>query len=145
MAEERPAVNDVLLKPLQDRRLLPHVPDPSGIRRASDRRNNINRDKSKPQYATFAGQRFDAEFDVLLTAPGHKRFHARCADISQTGMQLKLPKAVPDNLYRVGDPCSLDFSLLPGIMQEGTESRYRIRATVVRWSPDTHTFAVKFA
>ena len=145
MPKQRRQTEDQLLQARPDRRLLPHVPDPAGVRRPEDRRDNLRGDAHKPQHATFAGQRFIADIPVSVGAAGRKRIETRAIDISQTGMQMKIPQGVSYSHFAVGEPCSLDFSLLPGVMQEGTENHYRITATVVRWSPATQTFAVKFA
>ena len=135
---------DVMIQPQHDRRLLPHVPDPEGIRRGADRRDNIADDLNKPQHATYAGQRFLAGFDVRVTVGNRHRFRTRSMDVSQTGIQLSYPRDPYAAGISPGDECSLDFSLLPGVMQEGTESRYRVKGTVVRSQPDKGTFAVQF-
>ncbi len=141
-AKRKPS--DTLLQERQDRRLLPHVPDPSGQRRKKDRRDHLTGDRQRPQYATYAGRRYQTNFEVKLSVSGKKRIRTRCMDISQTGMQLKIPAGMPADYLAAGAQCGLDFSLLPGVMQEGTENHYRIQANVVRWSPETGTFAVRF-
>ena len=143
MARKKSTIEDVMLQPQRDRRLLPHVPDPQGIRRAEDRRNNLDRDHSKPQYASYAGQRYEADFEVRVSTEERRKLRGRCIDISQTGMQFKLNR-VPDPPLTAGDNVGLDFSLLPGMMQEGTENHYRIRATVVRIRTEPGVVAVKF-
>ena len=59
-------IEDAMIRQMGDRRLLSHVPDPSGQRRNNDRRDNRENDESRPQYARYAGRRFLISTDVLL-------------------------------------------------------------------------------
>lgn len=145
MSKWIPPVADVMLHPQKDRRLLPHVPDPSKIRTGSDRRDNLEKDRSKPQYANYAGQRYAADFVVRVRGGMRRKFTAKCVDISQTGMMLKLPRRDAERPMAVGEPLTLDFSLLPGVLHEGTESHYRIKAKVVRYIPEKRSVALRFA
>ncbi|MEA4999330.1 MAG: glycosyltransferase [Candidatus Limiplasma sp.] len=145
MAEAKRQTRDVLLQETQDRRLLPHVPDSSGQRRNRDRRDHLFADKNRPQHATYAGRRFLADIPVRMSVHGKRRIRAHSVDVSQTGIQLNIPPGMPKDYLAVGDVCNMDFTLQPGIMQEGTESRYRVRGSIVRWSPERGTFAVRFA
>ena len=150
MRKKNEIVEDVLLHSTSDRRLLTHVPDPLGVRQAEDRRDNRTYDKWKPQHARFAGKRYLASFPLRVTLRNGRSFAARCVDISQTGMQLRVTDdtLITDDVnlsdMRMGDPCKLKFSLLPGILQEGMEKRYRIKASVIRITPEKNTFAVQF-
>ncbi len=125
-----------------DRRQLPHVPDSTGVRRVLDRRDNLEEDAKRPQYARFAGQRFLADFPVQVFPEGGAPFRARCVDISQTGMRLRSAGATA--LPRAGQRVALKFLLLPGVLAEGTEKRYRLRADVVWSAREEGAFAVKF-
>jgi len=136
--------HEVMLQPRRDRRLLPHVPDPEGIRRPEDRRDNLERDRSRPQYASFAGQRYMVNFEVRVTTASHRTIRARCVDISQTGMQLQLAPDTDPAIIAQYDTIGLDFSLLPGVMHEGTENRYRVRGSVVRSQPGNTNIAIRF-
>ena len=131
---------DIMLKELPDRRLLAHVPDPTGQRTQGDRRDDLEGDADKPQSARFAGKRYSASIAVKVRS-GKKKMSARSVDISQTGMQLKTNGGTQD--LNVGDTVRLRFNLLPGILQEGMEKRYAIQAHVVRVL-DEERFAVQF-
>lgn len=132
-----------MLNQLSDRRILAHVPDPTGVRKVGDRRDDIVSDPSKPQYARYAGRRYAASIPVRVTI-GHSSFRANSSDLSQTGMLLHAKKG--EKLPQLGadDSVKLDFHLMPGILQEGTEKHYRLRASVVRVMEDGCSFAVKF-
>ena len=144
MAKKKKTVTDVMLEPLPDRRLLAHVPDPTGVRRRGDRRDDIISDPSKPQYARYAGKRYAASIDVKVSMDKKQSFRARTTDISQTGMMLRIPRkdAMPD--LKAGENIKLNFKLLPGVLQEGVEKHFRIKAHVVRALPDRRSFAVRF-
>jgi hyaluronan synthase len=142
--QEMGKFRDVLLKPQRDRRLLSHVPDPRGIRRAEDRRDNLTADHKKPQHARLAGVRYLASFPVRMMLGRGRSFSAVCKDISQTGMRLMILGEENMPLINIGDECILHFDLLPGVLQEGTEKRYRIKATVVRLMREQSCLAVKF-
>lgn len=141
MAHKKKVIEDVMLRTLPDRRKLAHVPDPTGVRMSSDRRDNIA-DPSKPQDVRFAGRRFIATVPVRVsTADGS--FSAESSDISQTGMKLYAKQKKKLKELSEGEELRLRFHLLPGILQEGTEKNYRLKATVVRVQQDGG-FAVRF-
>lgn len=133
-------LEEVILQDLPDRRLLAHVPDPTGQRTQGDRRDDLEGDADKPQSARFAGKRYAASVSVKVSLEDRK-ISAESVDISQTGMQLYTADGTQS--LRVGDEVGLRFNLLPGILQEGMEKRYRIQADVVRIL-DENRFAVKF-
>lgn len=135
MANKTAPVEDVLLRPKSDRRKLAHVPDPTRQRCGVDRRDHLQSDGKRPQYATFAGQRYDVSMDVVIRWDGHE-VKGECVDISQTGMRVKLPDDAvrPDKDAQV----RLRFHLQEGILHEGTEKRYRTNARVVRHTDDNH-------
>ena len=56
---KKKVIEDRILEAQGDRRLMPNVPDPSNRRSNHDRRDNKSDDDSRPQYATYAGQRFN--------------------------------------------------------------------------------------
>ena len=136
---------DVMLDPVPDRRLFAHVPDPTGVRKRLDRRDDIVSDPSKPQHARYAGKRYTAHVDMRVTTPAHKTLLCKTTDLSQTGAMLQADSAEILGCIHAGDSLNLDFQLLPGMLQEGTEKRYRIKATVVRTLPERNSFAVQFA
>jgi hyaluronan synthase len=135
-----------LLQPQKDRRLIAHVPDPYKIRSGLSRRDDRPEDRHKPQHARFAGNRYMARFgvSVSLSNTGSRKLDAMCEDISQTGMRISLPKGRKAPALRLGDPCILSFKLLPGVLQEGTEKRYRVNARISRFVPEQNAFAVQF-
>lgn len=144
MAKRKKPVEDVMLQPIRDRRLLPHAPRKGSVS-AEDRRNNLTRRSDKPQYAVYAGQRYEADFEVKVITRAQRHFHVRCLNISQTGMLLKQSTGEKQSVPAMGALLTLDFALLPGVLQEGTESHYRIKGTVVRSLPEKDEFAVQFA
>lgn len=143
MARKQRDVVDVMQEPIADRRLLPHVPDLTGVRREGDRRDHRETDKERPQYARYAGRRYAASFSVKVRC-GNRRFNAHCSDISQTGMQLHVRTAEALSLLEVGGEVHLDFLLKAGVMLEGIEKHFKIKARLVRVSPDKLSFAVRF-
>lgn len=143
---KKKAIEDIILEAEADRRLMPNVPDPSCRRSNHDRRDNHDEDASRPQYATYAGQRFALKIDVRVELDSGVKLKAETKDISQTGMMLQLPgdrRSVP---FHIGQRLRLTFRLHEGDLQEGTEKRYkRVRAEVVRVSDDGQTLAVHFS
>ncbi|MBP3452478.1 MAG: glycosyltransferase [Clostridia bacterium] len=142
MAKAKAPIEDVLLRPKLDRRKLAHVPDPTRQRSGVDRRDNKQADESRPQYATFAGQRYIVSLPVKIRAGG-KRIAAHCEDISQTGMLVRIKKEDMER-FRKDQHVKLRFHLEEGILHEGTEKRYRMGATVVRVAEDTECIALQF-
>lgn len=93
MAKKDAPIRDVMLVAKIDRRLLAHVPDPTKLRSGVDRRDNLQSDESRPQYARYAGQRYSISLRVKISGEGFAPFTARCKDISQTGMLLENAQA----------------------------------------------------
>ena len=56
---------EYILHETGDRRLLPNVPDPSGKRSHRSRRDHHEGER-RPEYAEFAGQRFESEVEVTV-------------------------------------------------------------------------------
>jgi len=59
-------------------------------------------------------------------------------------MRINLPRGKSASALKSGDTCRLSFNLKPGILQEGTEKRYRVKAKVARVSPGQDSFAVQY-
>ena len=137
---------DQILMPQPDRRLLPHVPDPEGIRSTLDRRSDHPDDNRKPQHARFAGNRYQVYIPVQITLYANRRItiHAIAQDISQTGMLIRLPAGVSLPPLPPNATCTLRFELQPGDLQEGTENKYRVTARVVRLDLAQNKVAVQF-
>ena len=134
---------EYILHETGDRRLLPNVPDPNGKRSHHSRRDHHEGDR-RPEYAEFAGQRFESEVEVTVIT-GSGKLQGKTVNISQTGMLLKLPESF--NLLGIasGQSIRLNFRLKEGDLQEGTELHYRnIRATVVRIIPEKNCIAIQF-
>lgn len=134
---------DSILRETKDRRLFPNVPDPSHRRSNASRRNN-HEGEARPEYATFAGQRYESEVKVSISYGG-KTVKGTTVNLSQTGMLAKLPEYF-ELSELAGQNVILDFRLEEGDLQEGTELRYRrLKATVVRVLPDKHCAAIAFS
>ena len=100
-----------LLQATKDRRLFPNVPDPSGRRSNASRRNN-HEGEARPEYAEFAGQRYEVAVDVAITC-GKKQLRGTTENISQTGMLVKLPEGT-DLSGLEGEAVTLNFRLEEG-------------------------------
>ncbi|MCR5844033.1 MAG: glycosyltransferase [Oscillospiraceae bacterium] len=133
---------DLLLHETKDRRLFPNVPDPSGKRSNTSRRNN-HEGEPRPEYAEFAGQRYEVEVDVAVSI-GRRIVRGKTENLSQTGMLLKMPAPVDITGFE-GKNVTLDFRLHEGDLQEGTEMRYRrLKAKIVRVLEAKHCVAIQF-
>ncbi len=140
--KKKKEVSDLLLHETKDRRLFPNVPDPSGRRSNSSRRNNHDGEQ-RPEYAQFAGQRYEVAIKVTINHE-KARLVGQTENISQTGMLVKLPETTDLSVID-GQPVTLDFQLEEGDLQEGTEKRYRrLKARVVRVIPARHCAAIQF-
>ena len=141
-AKKKDKIEDLLLQETKDRRLFPNVPDPSGRRTNSSRRNN-HEGEARPEYAEFAGQRYEVKLDVAITA-GRRTIRGRTENISQTGMLVKIPEN--ESLEQLdGQDVTLDFRLHEGDLQEGTEKHYkRLKAKVVRTIEAKQCAAIQF-
>ncbi len=140
------AIEDIILEAEADRRLMPNVPDPSNRRSNHDRRNNYDADASRPQYATYAGQRYALNIVVHIELDSGVKLKAVTKDISQTGMLLQLPDDMRVVPFHTGQRLRLTFRLNEGDLQEGTEKRYkRLKAEIVRVSGEGQVLAVRFA
>ena len=134
---------NLLLHETRDRRLFPNVPDPSGKRSNTSRRNN-HEGEPRPEYAEYAGQRYEVQVDVAVSI-GRKVVRGTTENLSQTGMLLKLPANV-DLTGLEGKNVSLDFHLQEGDLQEGTEMHYkRLKAKIVRVLAARRCIAIEFS
>ena len=100
-----------------DRRLAPNIPGRGGSRRGND-------------------QRFEAELQVSVFDASEETAILRCfsEDLSASGMLLHWPDDA--QVPAVGDKYVLRFSMPPGVLPEGYESRVRLPAEVVRLARD---------
>ncbi|MCM3701185.1 glycosyltransferase [Paenibacillus macerans] len=139
---------EVLSTPKADRRLLAHVPDPENIRKALDRRGGFHLkdegdgDTADSKLPRLLSLRYEADFPVSLFSQGDGKktgkkagaksgMRGMAADISSTGILVELEPGDAETC-REGDVFELRFSIPPGTMPEGFESRVKIKATVVR-------------
>lgn len=76
-------IRDSMLHTVEDRRQLSFVPDPTLQRTNNDRRNNMQDDAHRPEYARFAGMRYE-ETNLFMMVKGKNgiRLRCRCANIS---------------------------------------------------------------
>lgn len=138
-------IKDVMQETVADRRLLPHVPDPTGIRRDSDRRDDHIGDDAKPQFARYAGKRYLAETEFVLEDLNTKnKVHCKSIDISQTGVLLQLSESPEACGMAKGTRVKATFRLEEGMLPEGAEKKYRLKGTVVRVSEENNTCAIGF-
>ena len=131
-----------LLQATKDRRLFPNVPDPSGRRSNASRRNN-HEGEARPEYAEFAGQRYEVAVDGAITC-GKRQLRGTTENISQTGMLVKLPEGTELSGLE-GENVTLNFRLEEGDLQEGTEMHYRrMKAKIVRVLAAKNCAAIQF-
>lgn len=152
------STKEVLAVPRTDRRTLSYVPDPEQIRLNADRRGNRAEqpgdDLSSSEYLNklrMLSLRYEAEFEVWIVPKGKKKkagIKGQAADISATGLLLKLPDA--SSGLEVGDKVKARFRIPPGAMPEGFESAVRMDASIVRRatnlaeSGEEHLLALEF-
>lgn len=152
------STKEVLAVPRTDRRTLSYVPDPEQIRLNADRRGNRAEqpgdDLSSSEYLNklrMLSLRYEAEFEVWIVPKGKKKkagIKGQAADISATGLLLKLPDA--SSGLEVGDTVKARFRIPSGAMPEGFESAVRMDASIVRRatnsteSGEEHLLALEF-
>ena len=108
---------EIYPKARSDRRLAPNIPGRGGSRRGGH-------------------QRYEAQLQVSVFEPTEEAAALRCLseDLSSSGMLLHWPHG--EALPAVGDRLVLRFTMPPGTLPEGYESRVRIPAEVVRVMDD---------
>ncbi|MBR5110483.1 MAG: glycosyltransferase [Clostridia bacterium] len=145
MSKQKKVREDALLHTVEDRRNLTFVPDPTKQRSNNDRRNNMQSDAHRPEYARYAGMRYEeANLFVRMKLPDGNKLRCKCANISQTGMKLNLPENFDVSTLNEGDTVHLRFKLEPGMLQEGTEKNYNLKSTIVRVQNDARWIALQF-
>lgn len=133
-------VNDVLLKPRKDRRLLSNVPDKEAIRKNIDRRGYKVLEEYKDDPNSFimsksAGIRYVMKADIKITCIKNEEtntFLVKSSDISTTGILLELENKDELNTINNADTVNLDFKIEPGVMPEGYEMKVKIQGEKVR-------------
>lgn len=123
---------DILLVTKEDRRLLTYVKDTENVRTKFDRRSEIENDGEYIKNMGDYNLRYIAEYDVKIKfgKSGKGFFNAVSKDISTTGMLMEVKGK--GFKVKVGDTIKVKFSIKPGTMPEGFESKIKINAEVVR-------------
>ncbi len=137
---------DVLLKIKKDRRLLSHVPDPTGQRQISDRRGQDeegNKDLDAIICQHKKGIRYITNFSVSIMQE-KTTLKALCMDISDTGLLLQFEDEKEYEAIKGQSHVKLKFQIPPGAMPEGRESRYKLSASVVRSVDETRQIGLQF-
>jgi hyaluronan synthase len=137
---------DVLLKIKKDRRLLSHVPDPTGQRQISDRRGQDeegNKDLDAIICQHKKGIRYITNFSVSIMQE-KTTLKALCMDISDTGLLLQFEDEKEYEAIKGQSHVKLKFQIPPGVMPEGRESRYKLSASVVRSVDETRQIGLQF-
>lgn len=133
-------INDILLRPRKDRRLLSNVPDKERIRKGIDRRGQKILDESVSDSNAFidgnkAGIRYLMQTDIKIrckSSKGNLTFITKSIDISTTGMLIELQDKKQLDIINEADKVKLQFKILPGSMPEGYEMKVNIDAKKVR-------------
>ncbi len=133
-------INDILLRPRKDRRLLSNVPDKERIRKGIDRRGQKILDESVSDSNAFidgnkAGIRYLMQTDIKIrckSSKGNLTFITKSIDISTTGMLIEIQDKKQLDIINEADKVKLQFKILPGSMPEGYEMKVNIDAKKVR-------------
>lgn len=138
------------MQPKKDRRMFPHIPDPTYARTVKDRREDPA-DEGKKSNKTTAGyspgQRFEGEFVVKIVCSHNGRrhvFNGTCVDVSQSGILLDTNVNADDaaaaneasyqrvEILRNAKSIKMFFRIPPGVLPEGMEAKIKIDASFVR-------------
>ena len=141
MFRKKEKVEDILLKPKEDRRALSYVPDKQQIRNNVDRRGGKTLENYEGRADDYiksiqAGIRYQVEYEVKVSVKGKKgktKFTCKGIDISTTGILLQLEKEEQYKAMQEAVKIVLDFVIIPGSMPEGYEMHVkRMRSELVR-------------
>ncbi len=139
--KERKVIEDILIKPKNDRRMLPNVPDKEKIRSNNDRRGKVALEDYEGDLTAYitaqkAGVRYEIKGNVKITyfIKGQKKnmLEAEISDISDTGILLRLKEKDQAELLGTSEKIELHFKIDGGSMPEGYEGKIKIDANVVR-------------
>lgn len=161
--KENKLIDDILLSPQKDRRLLSHVPDPDKIRGGTDRRwidNKAVYEADREQYIKNIqeGIRYICSYDVEIICYNKKPskeqrkssldnfqhdtahykrktvFNCKSINISVTGILLNITdKARIDSMLNA-EKIILKFEISPGSMPEGYEMKINTEAKLIRYA-----------
>ena len=129
--KKKEAPKDILMVTKEDRRLLSYVKDDENIRTKLDRRSELEDDVKYIKNMGDYNLRYIARYDVKIKDNRTKAvFVAKSKDISATGMLLEIDgKGLRVD---VGDTIKVKFTIKPGTMPEGFESKIKMKAEIVR-------------
>ena len=129
--KKKEAPKDILMVTKEDRRLLSYVKDDENIRTKLDRRSELEDDGKYIKNMGDYNLRYIARYDVKIKDNRTKAvFVAKSKDISATGMLLEIDgKGLRVD---VGDTIKVKFTIKPGTMPEGFESKIKMKAEIVR-------------
>lgn len=137
-----------------DRRILSYVPDPTYRRQQTDRRGALGSASDEPidkkgsylhiNEMVETGQRYHAQFKVKIhTKKRNKKYNralkVKSADLSVTGILLKISREAARNII-IGQKVTLEFNIPSGTLQEGYESRVKIKAKAIRFTKQKELF-----
>lgn len=135
-------IQDILLNPKLDRRILSNVPDKDAIRKKVDRRGKRILKKYEGNADFYinskkAGIRYLMETDVKVTCKtkGSKKIiMSKSIDISTTGILLRLKDKEELKIIDNADERIFEFEIPAGAMPEGYEMKVKIKGKKVRES-----------
>ncbi|MCF2642683.1 glycosyltransferase [Roseburia hominis] len=133
-------IEDVLLKPKEDRRKLSNVPDKTNTRSNIDRRNITEIDRNTDMEAFIksakSGIRYQVDYEVLLILKDKKgkkrKIHTRGIDISASGILLRCNEEKWLEAVEYAKKIWIKFEITPGSMPEGYEMKVKIPVHFVR-------------
>ncbi len=138
-AGKKKRIPDTLPNPRQDRRILAHVPDESGERSNLDRRGG--KGPGQADYEEYikkseVGIRYRTDLRVRakcrLSYGRKATLNVQGADISSTGILLRLSSEAQLDTLCKAEVIKLKFRIKAGSMPEGYEMRVNLAAKVVR-------------
>ncbi len=138
--KNRASVEDILLQPKQDRRMLSYVPDKQHVRNNVDRRGGKTLENFEGKTDDYIrsiqyGIRYRVSYRVKVTVRGKngkEQFTCQGIDISTTGILLQMENREQQQKMQEADRIYLDFEIIPGSMPEGYEMRVKQYAALVR-------------
>jgi len=138
MAKERKEIEDILLQQRPDRRLLPHVPDPTNRRKVLDRRKlaaSNTEELLSYMNREDVGVRYLVDYEVTVTLDKSFRLQrslkGQASDVSATGMGLMVAPEMANAITSSGN-LQLSFTIAPGTLPEGLEMKVNLAAKCVR-------------
>ena len=144
---KKKTVKDIFMQPKKDRRMFPHVPDPSWVRTTKDRREeagSVAKKSNKSTAGYSSGQRFEGEFSVKIICFHNRHryvYNTKCVDISQTGILVDLLEQDGDakdgknnriEILKNAKNLKLYFRIPPGVLPEGMEANIKIDGQFIR-------------